>query len=428
MQTLVNRKRGVLLRAFGVGLVLLFGAIWVAKGYVAQVVARKPSVGDYQLAIKLDPGNEEYHLQLGRLYEYVPSTEQPQMAAAEFRRAAELDPNDPQPWIDLAAAAEFQGDISQAGKYLREADDLAPRLPDYQWPIGNFYLLHGDTAEAFRHFKVVLAGETGKYNMPIFSTAWKASGDPATILKDLIPNVFGAEMSYIWYLMDHQKYVDTMPVWDRIAAGPSDFTPEEVSSYIEGLIDAHEVGNALQVWTDLQKKGIVRYATPKPVGNLVTNGDFEDKILGMGFDWRISSIAGTYAGVDTSNYHSPSHSLLVGFTGKQNLDYRQVYQYIPVKPSTSYRLQAFMMTDGITTDSGPRLEVRDAYNPAALDVLSPSMIGDSNGWTPIQLDFKTGPKTNLLLLSLTRLPSQKFDNLIAGKVWLDDVSLTTLSM
>jgi hypothetical protein len=42
----------------------------------------------------------------------------------------------------------------------------------------------------------------------------------------------------------------------------------------------------------------------------------------------------------------------------------------------------------------------------------------------VLLDFAAGPKTEFIIVTLTRLPSKKFDNLISGKVWLDDVKLT----
>ena len=146
-------------------------------------------------------------------------------------------------------------------------------------------------------------------------------------------------------------------------------------------------------------------------------------MLNMGFDWRIVSVQGIYAGLDTSTYHSPSHALLVQFPGKQNLQYQHVYQYVKVSPGQSYRLQAFMKTEDITTDSGPRLEVYDAYNAAALDKSTDDLTGTSDGWTSLLLDFATGPKTELIVVRLVRLPSKKFDNLISGKVWLDDVRL-----
>jgi hypothetical protein len=83
-----------------------------------------------------------------------------------------------------------------------------------------------------------------------------------------------------------------------------------------------------------------------------------------------------------------------------------------------------MKTEDITTDSGPRLQVYDAYNAKALDKLTDDLTGTSDGWTSLLLDFATGPKTDLIVVRLVRLPSKKFDNLISGKVWLDDVQLT----
>jgi hypothetical protein len=177
---------------------------------------------------------------------------------------------------------------------------------------------------------------------------------------------------------------------------------------------------------DLQRRGLVPGPTPGSWENLIINGDFEGELLNLGFDWRIAPVEGVYAGLDTATYHSPSHALLAQFPGKQNLDYRQVYQFVKVSPGHPYRLQAFMRAEGITTDSGPRLEVYDAYDPAALDKLSERLTGSTIGWTAVLLDFATGKKTELIVVRLRRLPSRKLDNLIAGKVWLDDVRLTPL--
>jgi hypothetical protein len=217
---------------------------------------------------------------------------------------------------------------------------------------------------------------------------------------------------------------EAQSVWKRIVAGREEFSPDRSSSYIDILIAARRAPEAYQVWTDLQKKGLIRYSSMPSEKNLIFNGDFEDELLNFGFDWRIVPLEGVYAGLDTSTYHSPSHAFLIQFTGKQNVLYQHVYQYVKVSPGQSYRLRAFMKTEGITTDSGPRLEVYDAYNAAALDKLTDDLTGSSEGWTPMLLDFTAGPKTELVVVRLTRLPSNKFDNLIAGKVWLDDVQLT----
>ena len=398
---------------------------WVGKAYVADVLANRPTVHNLERAVKLDSSDAEYQMRLGRLYEYSPLDLQLAKAEDHFRRATHLDPYEPQTWLDLAVAMEFQGRIAEAGACLRRVHLLAPNLPAYQWPIANFYLLQGSVDEAFQHFRLVLAG-TSQYDNNVFALAWKASDDAGKILQELIPERVTTEFSYLNFLVSRGRLNEAQAVWKQIVAGREPFAPGQSSPYIDSLIRARRGGEAYQVWTDLLKKGLIRYSSLPSDQNLISNGDFEDELLNMGFDWRIFPVDDVYASLDTSTYHSPSHALLVQFRGKENLNYQHVYQFVKVSPGQSYRLQAFMKTEDITTDSGPRLEVYDAYNAAMLDKLTDDLTGTSNGWTPLLLDFATGPKTELIVVRLVRLPSKKFDNLISGKVWLDDVTLTAL--
>jgi hypothetical protein len=404
-------------------LVLLVLIGWVGKAYVANVLASRPTVYNLKRALKLDPSNADYHMRLGSLYEYNPPDLQLEKAEEHFRRAIHLDPYDPQTWLELAAAMQFQGRLEEAEACLRRVHLLAPNLPGYQWPIANFYLLQGNVDEAFRHFRAVLAG-TAQYDNNVFSLAWKATDNGGKILQELIPEQVSTEFSYLNFLVSQRRLDEAQAVWKRIVAGREEFAPDYSSPYIDSLIGARRAEEAYQVWTDLQKKGLIRYSSLPSEKNLISNGDFEDELLNFGFAWRIVPLEGVYAGRDTSTYHSPSHAFLIQFTGKQNLLYQHLYQYVKVWPGQSYRLQAVMKTEGITTDSGPRLEVYDAYDAAALDKLTDDLTGSSDGWIPLLLDFAAGPKTQLIVVRLTRLPSKKFDNLISGKVWLDDVQLT----
>jgi hypothetical protein len=401
-------------------LVVLIG--WVGKTYVADMLASRPTVYNLERAVKFDPSNAQYHMRLGSLYEYSPVDLQLGKAEEHFRQAANLDSYDPQTWLDLAVAMELQGRLGEAGVCLRQVHLLAPNLPAYQWPIANFYLLQGNIDEAFRHFRVVLAG-TAQYNSNVFSLAWKATDDAGKILQQLIPERATTEFGYLNFLLSQHRLDDAQPVWRRILAGREEFSPDDSSPYIDNLIAAHRAEEAYQVWTDLQKKGLIRYSSKPSETDLISNGDFEDELLNFGFAWRIIPVEGVYAGLDTSTYHSPSHALLVQFSGKQNLLFQHVFQYVKVTPGQTYHLRALMRTEGITTDSGPRLEVCDAYNAATLDKSTDDLTGNTDGWTPLLLDFAAGPKTDLIVVRLTRLPSKKFDNLIAGKVWLDDVRL-----
>lgn len=403
----------------------VLSTVWIAKTYFADRAGHTLSLGSLQRASRLNPADATYHIQLGRLYQYSVTDPRSKLAIQEFQEAVKDDPYDPQAWINLAASYEFQGDTGRAEADLRHASDLAPNLPIYQWTIGNYFLLHGNTTEAFRHLKRVLAGSR-EYDRTVFSVAWKASSNPGQILQELIPHDLPAEFSYLDYLVARQRFSEAQPVWKRIAESSSKFDPHEAGGYIDTLIRAHHPDAAYQVWTDLQAKGLVSTPAGGPNQNLITNGNFETPLLDMGFGWRMQDVPGVYAGLDTATFHSPGHSLSVQFSGKQNLNYHQIYQFVKVLPNQAYQLQAFMKTQDITSDSGPRLEVVDAYDPGALNKFTHGMTGTSGGWNPVNLDFATGPKTQLLIVALVRLPSKSEDDTaITGKVWLDDVQITT---
>ena len=225
MQIAIRKKpaRALLVSVEAAMLLVLTG--WVGKAYVADVLASRLTVDNLERAVKLDPSNADYHVRLGGLYEYSPLDVQLDKAEDHFRRATQLDSYDPQTWLDLAAALELQGKIAEAGACLRQVDFLAPNLPAYQWPIANFYLLQGSIDEAFRHFRVVLAG-TSQYDSNVFGLAWKATDDAGKILQQLIPERVTTEFSYLNFLLSGRRLNEAQAVWKRIVAGGEAFSPE----------------------------------------------------------------------------------------------------------------------------------------------------------------------------------------------------------
>ena len=403
-------------------LLFLLAAAWIIKAGVADTIAKGSTVRMLKLAVRLAPLNSDYHLRLGRLYQYNIADTSPELALIQLQRAAQLNPYDPQAWLDLAGALEFQGRIDEAETCLRFADGLAPQLPAYQWTIGNFFLLHGNLGEAFRHFRAVLAG-TSRFDGILFDTAWKAAGNAQQIIEQLIPRRTETEFSYLNYLVGHRQEVAAQEVWKRIVQAPESFSSAAAATYLDSLLGADHPAEAYQVWQDLLSRGIIRPSYQPTGQNLVTNSNFEENLLNMGFDWRIVPVEDVYAGLDTATFHSPSHAIFIHFPGKTNLAYRHCYQWVRTEPRHAYRLQGMMKTEGITTDSGPRLEVRDPFDPASLDKFSEDLEGTHLGWTTLTIDFTTGPKTELIVVAICRLPSRKLDNQIAGKVWVDDISL-----
>jgi len=94
-----------------------------------------------------------------------------------------------------------------------------------------------------------------------------------------------------------------------------------------------------------------------------------------------------------------------------------------VQPDTRYEFSGSLRTSGITTDSGLRFQIFDAFDKGNL-FLSTENVGGTTGWLPQQLEFKTRADTHLLIVRIARPASSKLDNQIRGTVWIDQVSLT----
>jgi hypothetical protein len=59
----------------------------------------------------------------------------------------------------------------------------------------------------------------------------------------------------------------------------------------------------------------------------------------------------------------------------------------------------------------------------AFTLITKDLVG-TTPWAQETLDFHTGPQTRVLWLGLRRDQSQKLNNLIQGKAWIDNLSLT----
>ncbi len=375
---------------------LLCAIYLVTTRAVALWYFRQGSPEAVRKALQWDPRNPQYHVVLARLLQLSAEGEILGETIRLYESAVRLTPHQADYWAELAGVYEWAGRLEDARRAYERAQQLFPNSPEINWSLGNYYVRADKFHEALPAFRRSIRGNTEK-RRAAFDIAWRATGDANLILAEMIPARVDILFEYLNYLGETQRIDAVGKVWARILELGSPFEPQAAFPYFDALIRQQRLDELRAAWTVLATRnpGRIRQHAADP--NVITNGDFESEILNGGLDWRVLPVEGVVVSVDTRNFLDGTHSLEIQFDGKHNVDYAHVFEYVPVKPNTVYRFMGYMRVQAITTDSGPRFQIQDAYDSSKLSLSTDNLVGALN-WLPQQLEFKTGPKTRLLLV------------------------------
>jgi tetratricopeptide (TPR) repeat protein len=391
-----------------------------------------PTVGRWLLA--LDADDPRLQNRLGQAYRDIDPAE----SLRHLRRATQLSPHSRLYWSDLESACESMADtecIDQAGERLLK---LCPMAPSYHWLAAQSSLRTNQLDRALAEFRRLLELD------PTYAAATWSSLQPVEKPDPIFQKVLAdsadvqLKVGYVNFLSDQGDNDTAYRIWKLTVANPRPFPFTSASPYLERLIALGRIEEAVNVWQDLKRLGIVKRYEANEVAtrpetkallnekdNLIFNGDFEQSPMNAGFDWRASPQ--TFLAVDFSApgaYHG-AHCLRVDFTVSRNDEYEPAYQIVPVLPHHAYTLQAYIRSEDITSDTGPCLRVSDTQQPSFPDAISDTTVG-TTPWHPLRLSFSTGPQTRAVRLSFWRPRSRVFPTEISGTCWLDAVSLECL--
>ena len=414
---LVLRTCDLVLRGC-IGMALAAGLVQAVRATVASRLAARGTVEGLRRAERWDAANPDYPAQLGRAL--AAQDADAGEVAREFADAVRLGPQRAQNWAALGEALDFAGDSRGAEHAYERALELFPRSPAINWQFANFLIRAGDASAATAPLRLAISGDAS-LRAGAFDLAWRAEISREEILR-MIPARQEILSAYLDYLVATGRLDAAPDAWRRLIASPERFDLDAAFRYFDALLHAQDVDAMTAIWADLARHDPDRIHAQGDSANLIINGGFERPIANGGFDWRIVPMEGAEAAVDASAAHDGARSLAVHFDGTRNLDFGGVAECVAVEPDTAYRFTAYTRSEEITTDSGPRIAVYDAFDHAALWLETANLTG-TTGWAEQHLDFRTGPKTRLLLVQVVRPPSRKLDNLIGGTMWLDDVSL-----
>jgi len=379
----------------------------------AEELAASDEMSRVERASRLDPGNDSIQNRLGRMELW--SGGDLEQAMQRYRRAVTLNPNNAEYWADLAQACQLTGQTSCTETSLQRAVRLAPTRPRFRWELANYYVLTGAREKALSAFAQLLsiAPERAESGLNI---CLRAYGDPDPIWHAVVlPSGSASVELTMLSMMAHRKIRDTGEYWAEARDKKFDFAA--VAPYLDTLIDNGTYDLALRVWDDLQQRGVIRPSS----GNPVYNGYFKDEPLNAGFDWHLVPQLFVQTSIEDGPRGMNGRSLRVEFTVPSNVDLEPAYQVLPIVSGATHILRAWVKSEGIASDSGPKLRLVDAGCSACLDVSSTATTGTTD-WHQIQLSFAT-TETRTVRLSLYRPRSRTFPTDITGSFWVTAVTL-----
>ena len=367
-------------------------------------------------AVKIDPANPDPLHKLGLLHQWNLLHIDLEKSDQYFRMAIEKNPLGQEYWLNLAKVFQRRGEAEAFEHALINSILVFPTGFQGRWIAGNLLLQHRALEKALPHFSYILTNYPNQSGF-VYDVLGKVV-DQDFILERLVPKDPYSLDKYLTYLYESGDKESAKKTWKKKISLGHTTDRGETLRHIEFFISHGEPNEAFEVWkTRLQEEGL-----PIPSdGNLITNGGYErEKILGGGFDWKIENVSGAKVSFDQSVAFEGKSSLKIAFDGKENVDFRHVYQFVAWKPDTEYLLRAHMKTEAVTTKSGPKIEVY-GIGPAFYGA-SESLIRD-NDWKELRVAFRTPAQSQGGWVRVRRERTDKFDRFISGTVWVDHVQL-----
>ncbi len=407
-----QRKRA----AFKAGLLVALGAYIALAGgeVVAEWLAARGTLGSLQAAVRLVPGNSEYRYRLGRYYELVSRDET--AAIGQFKIAVGLNPHSPRYWLDLANAYEVTGNEEQQVRAVDQAIAAAPTDPEVAWYAANLYIALGQPERALGQLRVVLESSPERVG-PALGLCWRLTQDVHTLLGSVLPPQAGAYGALLDFLMARGRSDDSLAVWDGLVALGQPISLEKAFDYIRYLVLQHLPEDASHVWWQaVSRNGDAAYLPSS--NNLLVNGDFSLNVLNGGFDWQYHKQQGVTLTLDPAENHAGHRSLSIAFDGPGVVD-AGIAQIIVVHPNTAYDFTAYYKNGEIDGAGGPHLALQDLYDGTTF--FESEVLKEAPEWKQVSGRFTTLAQTKLLVLRIRRLPES---SPIRGKLWVSDFRLT----
>ncbi|HST10714.1 MAG TPA: hypothetical protein VLL05_10080 [Terriglobales bacterium] len=384
----------------------------VGMQFAADWLGSRPDPQSLHAAIKLDPGNADYHSQLGLYYDAVRDYNS---SIAEHKSATRLNPHYAKYWLRLADAYQMTEDTDHQAQAVEQAIRYEPTGPDVAWQAANLYLVQNRIDDALREFHVVMEGTPNLGGLAL-QFCWRVKPDADVLLKDVVPATPGAYLSFLQLLTTKKDTESASKVWTALMHLHQPIGTQPVFDYIRYLLLEKDPDEATRVWRQATSLlGLNEYLPSS--NNLIVNGDFHLDVLNGGFDWQYRKQPSVSLTLDTSEFHSGHRSLAIGFDGP-GVDEAGIFQLVAIEPNTPYEFTGYYKNGEIEGAGAPHFVLQDLYTDKIFFQSDDLKFGSA--WREVSGNFTSDAESRMLVLRVVRVPA---GSPIRGKLWVDDFRL-----
>ncbi len=420
-------------RRFAVRLLLIFvlaltlvWAFFVVRWYLGNTLAEYFNADDRglemaQLAVSIAPSDPLTHWRLGDVTARKLPSDQIGQVVAAYEKAASLSPNDYRFWMAFGSALEQSGDISRGEKALRRAVELAPSYALPRWYLGNLLLRSESYEAAFAELQSASDADP-ELRGQLFNLAWRVFGDDEPqSLRAAVGQSTQTRAQFALYLLERERFDDGLNLWASLSEAEKLVNSSTGRQIIETLVAARRFRQAMDVWNQIAPNEHSQAQLDQ-----LLDGSFETGIShseGAVFSWQVQSQQQAQVAIDPGVGRSGSRSLRLVFQVRTTLAEVNVSQLVPVRPNFQYELSYFLKTQKLESAGTPVWTIFDAADNVALAVSEAAPTG-INDWQRVGLSFKTGAKTEAIILRMTRSACGE-DGVcpMFGTIWYDDFFL-----
>lgn len=405
--------RVVVAAAFLAVILLFIFSILTLLGNAVARGAGEPAAAEF--AATIAPGEPFAYYAAGWFLERSMRPEDLSRSLEMYEKAAALEPNDYLLWLEFGKALERNGKPEEAEKALRHAAEVAPNYSEVLWTLGNVLIRNGKDEEGFSNIRRAVEGNR-KFAQPAASLAWDLFGGDIARVTATVGDSSAVKAAMAGFLARQEKYDEAMKMWKSVPKQEVRALHQEAGKQLfTTLLGAKRYAAAVELQAQLSDEG-PRVAT-------VTNGGFEKDVSAEkpgAFEWNIENGKNPAVGISVEQKREGEKSLALIFEGRSTGAFRTVSQAVAVRPGVEYRFEAFLKTE-LETDKTMFWEIADAATGETL--ASTQTVSSGSDWAPVSAVFSTRNGSEGVIIRLVREKCVGSECRIAGRVWIDAVSI-----